>query len=101
MAHTNIKTITAGDATTPATWLASLATPQLILDGAQNGVEIHATATAQTIYVAERDGDDTWHHLVLVTVPAYSSVVISCRAYRGLAFGVAGGATMYVTAFRA
>ena len=97
--HGNIKAIVAGDATTPATWLATLDAPQLAMKTTHDGVEIHPTGTAFTAYVAEEDQDGTWRYLAVASVAAFAPAYVPVRTYRGLAFGVAGGATINVTPF--
>jgi hypothetical protein len=87
--------IAAGDATIPATWLAALTTAQLTLTSTQNGIVIEPAGTERTVYVAHLD-NATWRHYALVTVPAYSAAIVSCKR-KGLAFGVAGGGTVNVS----
>ncbi len=101
-AHGNVAAIAAGDATTPATWLAGLTDAQLTLSGGQNGVELHPTGTAYTVYVAAKDNGGTWRYLAgPLSVPAYTAIPLAVRTHTALAFGAVGaGVTVNVTPFR-
>ena len=87
--------VAAGDATTPATWLGTLSTAQITLDAAETTVELIPTGTAYDCYIAQLDSA-TWRYMALVSVGAYTSARVLCPALRGLAFGIAGGATINV-----
>jgi hypothetical protein len=94
----NSSQITAGDATTPATWLGNLTDAQLTLDSDENGVILYPTGTEYTVYIAALD-DSTWRYLAQVTVPAYGQVRVLCK-HKGLAFGTVGGGAIRVSAVR-
>lgn len=94
-------TIVAGDATVPATWLATLsgeANKQLGLDPADNAVAFRATGTAYTVYVAALvpvASVATWLYVGEVAVSARDEAILPV-VHGKLAFGTVGGGSLAV-----